>query len=1191
MEMARRRINKEIVAIGRLHKENIAVMHIEHNPLCWHANVKPSTGVLKDLVFHFIIQFPDDYPDKAPTVEIMAPLEGQNVTRVSQRNYVNLPILDAWDPSQSSTTQLFEEIESLLNTYACNQAQIEIIKQSVKKYSCKVTGHTFNSPVPPFTSMKNNFKLLQEQQDHSDSKTYVNNPSSEWQVAKATSGVGWGRVLYEAKLDKVTKVVSNEDARFMRNAKNICSCRFGWATDDSQEDAISGIFYGNGENSHIIFRSKTQIWKFIELKPDETFEMGDYIAAGIDFESNRAWFAKNGKKVGDPKGYALPDFLSNVKLYPVVGLQNSAVNLNFGTARKRVPDSDGFVTIDQHKCLSKTDYLWRTRKNVDWIKLFTNYEPDNGAVPIFSYLCDKDLRTCLRVCKDWQKVIIKSFLLERGRLRCFVSKNTLSDCILGLGIVVEYDSTGRNITKVSSDMDYISIESWERQGIRKSESSQIEYTHFLPLALNPRHAKKCVESRVYEKYLPKALPKKEIEFNPNGCLAVLTSLMNGAVQTLTSEGDEPSKDQTFQTLELFCHLHHLLLFLNAYFDNRITSVANERAEQCTVKEKTTFQEVRALMKDNLFDIGEIILQNVVVTNDFQFKQTRKEILLEKFDRDVPDYLRKYPELENTASEDPQLRLDKVMDCTVLSRRSLMLQIHFAVNLFRNVNRISKENSQDILLKEYDLRFGSPSTLMRQEIQSYIPRIYSVDGWGTYFENLGIKPQTPDFVNKILIKSVERAEYKKYFTPTKPEVVEYAEPDDFGPSHEAYEPPENIEEADYAYEERKIKKCTNFSQLASPLAASLKTVEPLPLQSEVLPLITSGVEMVVVVSPLGTGKSTLAAITIIHTLLTTPDRNQVLVLVPDKNQSIHFEEILRDVYIAVPEEELDGKHKKPLSVRLLDFGQPKRADTNILIGTPGRVSKMMQEKNIDGNQFAAVYLLDVDGLLSRRNADRTISVFSHVPMGIQTVVFSNSYSSSVQESSYSFLDEDAEMVVKTAISEENYKHWFVGCRYDQNKPIMCELLCYKLNFEQAIIFVGSGEKARNTAQALKEADRCGEVGYLHDRVDSEYRRGAVENFNNQKTKILVTQDHSLYGIKPQNVQVIIHVDMPYVNGGNAMDDFEVYEKRLANVINEGSVTHSICLSIRKPRVENLLAKIDSTYSLTEVPKEPSSIFQS
>jgi len=1154
-------------------------MNIEDNLQRWHANVKPRTGMLKDLVFHFIVDLPGDYPEKAPAVEIMAPLEGAKFSRVGQRNYVKLSILDTdgWDPSRTSV-QLFEEIESLLTNYVCNSEQIENIKQSIKNYTCKVTNHTYTTPVPPFTTMKNNFKLLQEQPDQSDSKTYVNNPSSEWQVAKATSGVGWGRVLYEAKLDKVTKVVNNEDSRFMRNAKNICSCRFGWATDDSQEDAISGIFYGNGENSHIIFRSKTQIFQFIELKKEETFERGDYIAAGIDFEANRAWFAKNGVKVGDPDGYPLPAFLTNVKLYPVVGLQNSAVNLNFGNPRKSVPGTDGFVTIDQHKCLSKTDYLWRTRNNVDWLKLFTAYEPDNGAVPIFSYLGDEDLKVCLQVCKDWKKLIVASFLLERGRLRCFVSKNSLSDCSLGLGVVIEYGPDGKHIKKISSAMDYISVESWERQGVRKGPS-HIEYTHFLPIALNPRHAKKCVENRVYENFLPKVLPKQDIKFDPTGCLIVLTSLMNGAVCSLGSEDDEPSKEQIFRTLELYCHLHHLLLFLNAYFENKITEVANSRAEECLKQEKTMFGPViGALMKDNLFDIGEIILQNVVVTT-CPFRKIRKEILLEKFDRDVPEYVQKYPELENQDSCEPQLRLDKVMDCTVLSRRRLMLQIQFAVN------RMPNENSHDVLLKEYDMRFGSPSNFLRQEVVARIPRIYSADGWESYFELLGIKPQTGDFVNKILIKSLERAEKKKYFIPTKQD-VDYAEAE-FGQNPESFEPPENVEEAEYVYEER--KKCKNFTQLAPPLAASLKTVEPLPLQTEILPLITSGVEAVVVVSPLGTGKATLAAITTIHTILTspTPERNQVLILVPDKNQAIHFEEILRDVYIAVPEEELDGKHKKPITVRIIGVGSTKYSDANILIGTPAKVSSFMSDKLIDGNQLACVYLLDADSLLSKRSSERTISVFANVPVGIQTIVFSNSYSPAVAERSYSFMEE-AETISKTEVTEENYKHWFVGCRYDQNKIIMCELLCFKLNFEQAIIFVGSGDKARNTYQELSKANRCGEIGYLHDRLDSEFRRETVENFNNQKTKILVTQDISLYGVKPQNVQVIIHLDLPYVMGGNAADDFEVYEKRLANVINEGSITHSISLSIRKPRVENLLSMIEQKYAIKEVPKDPNEL---
>ena len=59
----------------------------------------------------------------------------------------------------------------------------ETVIDFTRKYTCKVTGHAYSNPVPRPSSVK---KVASPSDSPKD--TYVNNPSSEWQVAKATSG-------------------------------------------------------------------------------------------------------------------------------------------------------------------------------------------------------------------------------------------------------------------------------------------------------------------------------------------------------------------------------------------------------------------------------------------------------------------------------------------------------------------------------------------------------------------------------------------------------------------------------------------------------------------------------------------------------------------------------------------------------------------------------------------------------------------------------------------------------------------------------------------------------------------------------------------------------------------------------------------------------------------------------------------
>jgi len=1191
---ARKRLLDDLSEVSDANLDHVAVMPLSgDNLFVWHINLVPQKGALEGHIFHLTMTFEQTYPEAPPQVAIMAPLKGDEVVRLLGKLILGLDVLNrekGWSPSQTSL-EVLQKIDEFLCNYTGTPDHVEEVIEATQTYKCKLTDHTYSNPVPWPKC------IAKPSTPETGNQTYVNNPSNEWQVAKATSGVGWGKVMYEARLDKVERITNQyQPNTFADSTSNMCSCRFGWATADSEEGALSGIFYGNGESSHIIIRAKTKIATFLELGEKETFHEGDFICAGVDFEENVAWFARNGEKVGKAKGYPLPPFLRKQMLYPVVGLQNSAVQLNFGIPKSNVPDTEGWMTIDQHKQITKTDYLWNTRRQLHggWNQLFVNDFPrgtvgnQNLAANIFSFLKDSDLLKCKYVCSDWRRLISDSYLLQRSKLRCSILKLPFRNCELGIGMIISYSEDGVHINSVRSQVEYFSWNAWNTRNVRVGPAG-VEYTHFFPLAIDNDHARTAVP--ILQSIFQTFLPGQNLTWSPAGVLTVMTSLLNGAIVALANDAAEPTKDEALKQLQLYTHLHHMFLYLNKHFQRQITSIA--RAEI-----QSTLESDSRLEKDHLYDIGTFML-SIAITPDYQWKNIRKPVLLELFDRDVPKYLQRFPELEFN-QEDPGLQLRKVMDCIVYERRKTMLQTWFTVNV--NFHGPSPMNILKETLEGYNRRFGSATKAITEEIHQSINKIYEADDWGSYFTGLYLKPKSQEFMKNLLVESMRRALEKRYYTPR--ETIEPTPMQDPYPpqsTQQPYYPPQQAQRVP----QQGPRICHKFQDLSPPLAVCLEDCEPLPLQAEALPIITRGTESVII-SPLGTGKHTLAAITVVNTLIQSKKGSQVLVLVPEKNQAVHFEEILSDIYVHVPDSDMHPHLKIPINVILSVAKEPYPSRQQleqrcVMVGTPGRVSDLIEKKYIDPSLLKAVYILEGDSLLANVGTrNRTFECFKHIFSGIQLVFMAATYTPFVAEAYGCLGDPNAPEngILNKTSTEDRFTHFFVGCIYEVKKMPIFELLCREMTFEQGIAYCANTDKVRKFHNEVNAISGSDQVGMLHKGMDPEERREQVRNFNDKTTRILIIEDRiPLYGLKTQSVSCVIHVDVPrpprprqddaiqFQKQDSALD---AYERRLSNVLQGEQQITSISFSYRDRGTEAFLQVLKDTHGIEELPEDPNTI---
>merc|ERR1719463_206212 len=92
----------------------------------------------------------------------------------------------------------------------------------------------------------------------------------------------------------------------------------------------------------------------------------------------------------------------------------------------------------------------------------------------------------------------------------------------------------------------------------------------------------------------------------------------------------------------------------------------------------------------------------------------------------------------------------------------MLQVWFTVNV--NFHTTSPVRVLEDILEGYNVRFGSPSKTITEDIHQSITKIYEADDWASYFTGLYLKPKDQEFIKNLLDESMKRALEKRYYTP-------------------------------------------------------------------------------------------------------------------------------------------------------------------------------------------------------------------------------------------------------------------------------------------------------------------------------------------------------------------------------------------------------------------------------------------
>ncbi|MFO7368923.1 MAG: DEAD/DEAH box helicase [Bacteroidales bacterium] len=271
---------------------------------------------------------------------------------------------------------------------------------------------------------------------------------------------------------------------------------------------------------------------------------------------------------------------------------------------------------------------------------------------------------------------------------------------------------------------------------------------------------------------------------------------------------------------------------------------------------------------------------------------------------------------------------------------------------------------------------------------------------------------------------------------------------------------------------------------------------------------------------GTGKTGAFLIPLAHNLLGKNPANQILVISPTRELALQIENEFKSITsgLRLYSESLIGG----TDVRrdLMKLKKPN----HVIIGTPGRIQDMVQQRAVNLDNFSVLVLDEFDRLLDMGFAPGILKIVEGMRNRKQTILFSATENRGQKALISKLLKSPVEVRLQNSnISGDNIDQEIIRVSEGENKMEMLLKLVRNPDFEKVLIFADTKRWVTRICKNLRQAGiRADEI---HGNKSQHYRINALEAFKNKKISVLVATDVAARGLDIVNVSHVINYQQP------------------------------------------------------------------
>lgn len=292
--------------------------------------------------------------------------------------------------------------------------------------------------------------------------------------------------------------------------------------------------------------------------------------------------------------------------------------------------------------------------------------------------------------------------------------------------------------------------------------------------------------------------------------------------------------------------------------------------------------------------------------------------------------------------------------------------------------------------------------------------------------------------------------------------------------------------------------------------------PAPIQDRTIPLILKGLDMVGIANT-GTGKTASFLIPLINKVL-AKNSEKVLIIVPTRELALQIEQELKSFTIGMQIYSVCCVGGMSLGKQLSGL----RFKYNFIIGTPGRLKDLIDRKNLRPTEFNTIVLDEADRMLDMGFVADMRMIMGMMPKERQTLLFSATVDSSIDNLIKEFLREPVRISVKTGETAKNVEQDVVRTAGKDKLEILHELLLQK-DFSKVLVFGRTKHGVEKLSKMLIEKGFKAES--IHGNKNHSKRQQALRLFKEGNIQVLVATDVAARGLDIADVSHVINYELP------------------------------------------------------------------
>jgi len=347
--------------------------------------------------------------------------------------------------------------------------------------------------------------------------------------------------------------------------------------------------------------------------------------------------------------------------------------------------------------------------------------------------------------------------------------------------------------------------------------------------------------------------------------------------------------------------------------------------------------------------------------------------------------------------------------------------------------------------------------------------------------------------------------------------------------------------------------------------SLGFMQMTPIQEKSLPSILDGKD-VIAKAKTGSGKTVSFGLGVLNNLDTSRFRIQSIILCPTRELAGQVAKTLKDL----------ARFEHNIKILTLTGGVPHKPQVHslshqahILVGTPGRILKHLQEENFSAAEINTLVLDEADRMLDMGFTEDINLIIDFLPKKRQTMLFSATYPNTIETLSKSILQNPLKIEVESTHNEDIITQKFYEVQSHQKSALVTKL--FETNQKSVIIFCNTKVQCNELADFLEEIEI--EPLVLHSDLEQKDRDETLILFSNKSYPVLIATDVASRGLDIEDVDLVINYDLPF--------DFEVYTHRIGRTARAGKNGLAVSFVDDLGHFEDLKDFFDKNYELLNI----------